>query len=181
MLVAPPTQPENSKKLPLPNVTDFLTFLCYRRTHALPAKLNFNKLFVGTGEHHQVVQKQPQPQKKDKVLPFVDNNNKGESFTMKVVLRKLFLGEETEKEPEKKIKKPKKPLKNLQKSAKKCLKKGRPKKTKAIVVVKTSRIKTDRKMKTKTKSLKVPKQQQRKQREAIVTRSSKKKIKFIRN
>lgn len=100
--------------LPTPNVTDFLTFLCYRRTHTLPANLNFNKLFVVTGE-----QKQQQPcckMTKPKLVRSLinvnnNNNNRSDNFNMKVVLQRLFLGDDvcTElKKVDEKVKKPRK-------------------------------------------------------------------------
>lgn len=85
---------------PTPNVTDFLTFLCYRRTHTLPANLNFNKLFVVTGERQQQQKQQNEQKSVEKAKPDlvrslvkIDNNNKGDNFSMRVVLRRLFLNE----------------------------------------------------------------------------------------
>lgn len=87
----------------MPNVTDFLTFLCYRRTHTLPANLNFNKLFVVTGERQKGDQNERTNVEKAKPgllrsLAEADNNNKGDNFNLRVVLRRLFLNESYFKE-----------------------------------------------------------------------------------
>lgn len=81
-----------------PNVTDFLTFLCYRRTHLLPSNMNFVKVLETTGESTMTT-----------TTPSVQQHNYNNSiqhkptligslikndFDVRVVLRRIFLGED---------------------------------------------------------------------------------------
>lgn len=90
---------------PVLNVTDFLTFLCYRRTHTLPDNLNFN-MFFDDLQHMKERKKVKERSKLCSLRSFdkVDNNNEGDPNKMRVFLRRLFLDDScSEKETKDKI------------------------------------------------------------------------------
>uniref|UniRef100_A0A336L0V1 CSON001411 protein n=1 Tax=Culicoides sonorensis TaxID=179676 RepID=A0A336L0V1_CULSO len=169
---------ESTNVRPLPNTTDFLTFICYRRTHRLPANLNFNKLFVVTGEQKRCCEQSNEIKKtKPSLLESLsktnnnnNNNNVKSGFNLQVVLKKLFLDDmpficDTEKEktdqkksPKRNVKskKPTKALKNVQNVKKiqdesKCL----TKKPKSVIKPK-SETPTPERMKTRYSFFRIP-------------------------